>query len=435
MGKPTAALGPAPPPPPQQYRDDADTDAVSMHTTRSDYEYDDAPDLPSYSDSEAAASAADTPLIPTEDPPRDEYAVVQPPASISWGAKGGNGRNKAVNVKETTIRMDVRLNDPDSLHEYISNYLRLVPPKPAVRMRGWHYETVHRKEKKETERVVDFDILLYLSAYLPTARPTDGLAVDERGWRPAVVSNSDQVHRGSWRRTRAKGYKQDVEISDEPQADLLQWCRDYYESKAKLKIFRVTRDVPGIDQEYLREQIEPLIRSTHYRGHVDLSFPIDEKHVDIYSPHIVNKWRITWVRYIFYLTFLWLITWPILFFMTKKWDVYKVDWCFSWWTTESRADGATRNAKRYASITEQAWLAKHRNLIKGLVLEKYQGDATDLPLDVESGSRGEGMGRMPQTGNANVDSAVNFIQGGVNAWNAISSGAERGSGGWGADSR
>ena len=59
MGNPKALLAESAPPP--QYRDEVD-DALSMHTTRSDYEYgvdvDDAPDLPSYSDSVVAVGAS-----------------------------------------------------------------------------------------------------------------------------------------------------------------------------------------------------------------------------------------------------------------------------------------------------------------------------------------------------------------------------------------
>ncbi|KAK4539653.1 hypothetical protein LTR36_010479 [Oleoguttula mirabilis] len=425
MGGPTTSIAKAPPA--QQYRDDADTDALSLHTTRDDYEYDDAPDLPSYSDSEAAASGADTSILPSDDPPRDEYAVMQLPVSNGWRV---NNQNKVVNVKETTLRMDERLNDAAELYLYITTYLRLVPPKPAVRMRGWHYQTVHRKEKKETERVVDFDIMLYLTAYLPTARPADELVVEEGGWRPRIAANSDCVHRGGWRKTRAEGYKQDIEVGSEPRPDLVHWCKDYCDSKATLKIFRVTRDVSGVDHDYLRAQIEPLIRSTNYRGHIDISFPIEEKHVDIYNPHIINKWRISWVRYIFYVTFLWLITWPILFFSTAWWSVYTVNFCFSW----QQSNGRGGRKKQYNSITEQAWLSKHANLIKALVLDRYQGDATDLPLGVQS-SRRDRDGRTRQTGNANIDSAVNFIQSGVTAWDALSRSTGRDMDGWGADSR
>ena len=85
-----------------QYRDNPeDGDAVSMHTTRDDYEYDDAPDLPSYSDSEAAVTASRQ----ADDTDQqvlgfDPYPRVQPlsDAVHIFGSK-------VKNVNETTIRM------------------------------------------------------------------------------------------------------------------------------------------------------------------------------------------------------------------------------------------------------------------------------------------------------------------------------------------
>lgn len=85
-----------------RYRDDPEeVDAVSMHTTPDDYDYEDAPELPSYSDSEAAASAsrqADQPA--SQAMFSDPYARVQPLSSaVAWSG------NKVKNANETTIRM------------------------------------------------------------------------------------------------------------------------------------------------------------------------------------------------------------------------------------------------------------------------------------------------------------------------------------------
>ena len=91
MGKPTVKR--------PTFRDDED--AVSMHTTPDDYAYDDVPDLPSYSDSEATASASgdNAALLPHDAPPADEYAVINPGAT---GWKQFSKNNKPGN--ETTIR-------------------------------------------------------------------------------------------------------------------------------------------------------------------------------------------------------------------------------------------------------------------------------------------------------------------------------------------
>jgi len=85
-----------------------------------------------------------------------------------------------------------------------------------------------------------------------------------------------------------------------------------------------------------------------------------------------------------------------------------------------REQRGLQRAHFYASITEKTWLERHKGLIRALALEKYQGDATYLPLNVRR--ERPGNERLPSTGNANVDTAVSFVRGGVSAWNAIRSG-------------
>lgn len=406
----------------QLYLDEVDADAVSMHTTRSDYDYDDVPELPSYSDSEATCAAE---ITATTREREDAYqSIVQPGGSSGWRVYNND---KAVNCNETSIRMDERLIEPTALYKYISEYLRMVPPRPGVRIHGYHYQTVHQNNKKETKTVNDFDIMLSLQKYLPRSVETPA---GEGAWSATTVGNSERVHRGSWRRTRAQGSTQDIEVGNNAPPDLEHWCKEFCDSKSALKIFRVTRDVPGLDQEYLKAQITHIIRSTNYRGHIDISFPIEDKYIDVYSPHIVNKWRISWVRFLFYVSFLWILTWPILFFMTKRWDIYRVEWRFSW--QEPTARGVV---KKYATIDEGQWFTKHAKLIKSLVLDGHSGDATDLPLDVEPREQGGQNRGLPRTGNRNVDAAVSFVHGGINVLNTLQG---RGSGndeGWGADSR
>ncbi|TKA74451.1 hypothetical protein B0A55_05072 [Friedmanniomyces simplex] len=409
-----AAMGKHPtPPPPPQYRDDPD-DAVSMHTTRSDYEYDDAQQLPSYSDSEAAAASSSSNTNDDEQsaPLIDDYAVIPSGSTIDLRAQS---RSKVVTGGETTIRMDERLEDPEALHNY-TNALSLLPPKIQVRIRGWHDETVNRNSKKETSTVVDFDMHFNLSQYLPRFPA-------EQGWQPYLVADGDLAHRGSWRKTRAENYTSDIEaggerylgLADGPHLELRRWITEYCESKAKLRVFRLTREVSGLDTEYLTNSVERLIRSTDYRGHTGISFPIADKNVDIYSPHEINRWRTSWIRYLFYFTFLWLITWPILFFLTKRWEVYRVRWCFSYMISQRNG----QSCKRYSRISEEDWCAEHASLIRGLALDRFQGDATDLPL--ESGDTEERRRRgTVQTGNANLDAAASLIRDGLDAWNSVS---------------
>jgi hypothetical protein len=412
MGKPT--------PPP--YKDDPD--AVSMHTTPDDYEYAEpsasTDNLPSYNDSEAAASSSvttqDSPSPTTRATPIDPYNAIAYPSGPK--ATQGLSYSKPTNPGAVTIRMDERLTDPVQLEAYISDYLRAMPPRPIVRVYGWHYETVRRKDKKEQERVTDFDISFSFQQLL--SRPFDA-----NFWAERTVQDDEPAHRGGWRKTKAPGYKAGVVLTDEPTKTLQEWCEDFCASPSKLKVFRINRPVHGIQEDLLRRQLENVVRSTHYRGQTNVTFRVDERAVDIYSPTMINRWRTSWIRYIFYVTFLWIFTWPILFFTTKWWDVYSVDWYFS-------RDYPT--GREMATFTEMQWIDEHAALVRELVMNKYTGDGDCHPTDLTP-RRASAPPRtqMPKTGNANVNSALSFVQGGVNAWNAVAAGRSTADQGWGYD--
>ncbi|TKA30644.1 hypothetical protein B0A50_02364 [Salinomyces thailandicus] len=440
MGKPTAAKGKG-----QSYRDDPD--AVSLHTTPDTYIYtdpdpDDGDDsssnngddaaLPSYTDSETAASTTTTTdlTIPSTPPPQDEYTPLHPPTTPSWRRQ--ECETTSINIQETTIRIDPRLQDPQALQSYITNYLAIVPPRPGIRITGWHMQKVERDKKIQTEKTVDFDMLFTLNNYMPASggSRSDGTP----SWQPSVATPSRSCHRGSWRKTRAKGYKQDVELGDTAAFSLREWCEDFCANTANLKIFRVERVLVGLDEEVLRQRLTQSVRATGYRGHVDVAFPTSERFVDVYSPHWINRWRVTgWVRWVFYLTFLWIFTWPVLFLATRRWGVYEVLWRWSWVVKEGGERGGVR--KVYAGISEQSWVDKYEGLVQGLVVEGFQGDASDLPVRVGGAGRARRRRvpeRLPSTGHGGVDAAVGFLQGGVRAWGALTRGeAERGGAGQG----
>jgi hypothetical protein len=266
------------------YHDDSEeADAVSMHPTRGDYGHDDGPELPSYSDSEAAASASRNAIDPTSSINHqmlghDPYAMAQPLRNTQYRSNG-----KVQTCHETTIRMDARLADPNELEKYMRSYVAVVPPNQCVRISGMHDEMQynHSSKKNEKKTVTDFDISFSLSPYLTR---------DCSLWSTFTADNSDSVYRGSFRKTRAKGYRQDIEITESENPTLQDWCREFCGDKSALKVFRVVRTVDGLETDYLRNSLERLVRSTHYHGRLNISFPVEEKNIDIYNDHWINRW-------------------------------------------------------------------------------------------------------------------------------------------------
>lgn len=71
----------------------------------------------------------------------------------------------------------------------------------------------------------------------------------------------------------------------------------------------------------LVDKITEYIRGTNYRGQITITFPLSYRTVTVISNHPFNRLRNNKFFYWFCIIFqLWIITWPILFFMTKRWS-------------------------------------------------------------------------------------------------------------------
>jgi hypothetical protein len=115
-----------------------------------------------------------------------------------------------------------------------------------------------------------------------------------------------------------------------------------------------------------------LILKTSYRGHISISFPTTQACITVYSPCHLNYWRFNpYLRWFCYLTFLWLITWPILFFVTKHYEV--VTAVFPYRSTQmSRALVQDEAAfiEDWKQALTRAVLAQHQGWIDGVYREE-----------------------------------------------------------------
>lgn len=408
MGKATQA--------PPAYRDDPD--AVSLHTTPDDYTYDDAPEIsglpPSYTDSEAGSS---TPIV------TQPIHHVPPPATRT-NHNSPTYKNGVPVVCETLHILNRELDhNPDALESFIRNSA-LSAPTPYIYIMGTHKETVKRGDKKETQHVTDFRIVLNLQRYLFEnfdASNTGSMSL-------TTVENGVKTHRGSSFKCRAPGAKQDIEVGTQAPT-LTEWCHRYCASPRMLRMFRLERTVPGLDRTYLKNRLEGLIASTNYRGNISITFPIEDRNLDIWTSNKINQWRLkTWVCWVFYLTFLWIFTWPYLFFMTKRYAVVKAEWPWS----------LTLNGQKvYRTVSEEQWFAKWNVAIKRLALDRYQGEVSEQMMEgVIARPADPPMPGTINTGHEGIDSAVGILTQGFQVARAIQSGGNIGrgvQGGWGYD--
>ncbi|KAJ6779739.1 hypothetical protein PWT90_02082 [Aphanocladium album] len=370
-----------PPPPQQQYFDDDEPPADD----------DDLPPL--YSDHDAGTIIPPQPVDPLL-PRGTPHLEVAPFRSSDKSGK--------------TYFIDGRLDtDPGFLQRQLE-ILAESPPRPLCHVRGTHTETRRRdnNDKEEQETVVDFDVEVELTAVLYTNARTG-----ESWKRLTTVGNLEKVRRGTVLAKRAPGFGGSSgggQAAESGTPTVEEWCHRYCASAAGLKSFSLERRVTGWDFEHLERKLTKLIRDTNYQGHLRIDFPVHNSRVEVYNECRTSRWRLTrWVQILCYVTLVFLLTWPWLFFRTKRWDTVYVEWPLR--------DPRTG---RYASMGEDQWFNMWARAIQTACLARRQGvlDQGDLRrLDVP-----EAM--PPQGGFAGV------VQAGMDAMGVVNR-----SFGWGGD--
>ncbi|KAI8625557.1 hypothetical protein F5Y19DRAFT_489534 [Xylariaceae sp. FL1651] len=389
--------------------DNASADAVSLHTnpgersTSAPYLDDDAPEIdindlpPNYSDalesSEAApmiaprSSAMNAPIMPLD---IDARVITD----VNTGAQAWVAKS---------------IENPQDLERYIRR-LADVPPRPYIQIVGTHTETrKDSKGKTEKNTITDFDVMVDLTPYLysDAANAWDQLR---------TVDNGEKVRRGTILRKRAPGSNQSIEVGGDAKPTLQEWCHRFAASPAGLKCFILRRQMVGFDEEGVKRRLKELVRSTNYRGHCKVELVTKNASIEFYNDAKINHWRLTnWIQWLFWLTLMFVFSWPYLFFRTKRWEVAIAEWHFS-------RVGEHGN-KEYISISEEQWYNLWGQLICRAVLEKRQAllDQSDL-------RRAHAPEPAFNTGNTTVDGALGLFRSSVNAMNEVNRQL-----GWGGD--
>ncbi|KAF4451250.1 hypothetical protein F53441_5752 [Fusarium austroafricanum] len=415
MGNPDSA---------KPYRDE-DPDAVSLHTTVGEPSYahvdEDVLDLdgaapPAYGDTETTTSAMETPTstatpaIPFNDNfDAEEWqtGTTIPETHIAFasnriGQKRTRIGNEVISLQEP--RSDA---DPQFLEGWIRRMASL-PPSPYINITGTHQETRRDKDgKSKREEVTDFRIMVNMQNYLwPNfVQGAPGSST------LSTVESGEKTYRGTVLKKRQDGVKGDIEVGH-AKPTLKEWCHRYCAKANGTKVFRLTRNVTGMDETFLRSALESWVRSTNYKGKLEIEFPVADRAVDIYSSNRLNKMRLTtWICWIFYLTFLWIFSWPVLFFITKRYQVVSADWAFS--------RTAENGAKSYTTVNEHQWTEMYGPAVKQLCLDRYQGLAGDSFLnEVLERQRESNHNEHAETARAAMSVANAAFQGG--RFNAVS---------------
>ncbi|KAL8762348.1 MAG: hypothetical protein Q9203_007151 [Teloschistes exilis] len=391
MGKMTGSK-----PPPGFYRDDPNRDdaaSTSSAVLMEDVEYPDA-DLPAYQDVPPVAGKAQSQYHETQ-----SY-FIQPDLPKS---------NLSRDETTTITHYPLYSQDASFLGQMLQDQAKY-PPTFTARMVGTHTETRRNKEKQEKVTVTDFDVRLDMTHLLVPSATTHTSLLRSGFETPSPGMKAYRGHR-----TKTATAAESAEDADA-------YINSYVSSQFPVRSFTLNRHIINHDSAGLETLLKSLIGSTNYRGHLQVSFPITHNRVTVYSPCWQNDYREkTWLRWFFYLTFLWIFSWPYLWFVTRRWEVMTAVFPYS-----SAPEGRNRE---FVVKSEHAFFQEWKASIRRAVLGKMQGWVDEeYRVATEEAGR-DGLARMPSTGNATADGALGFLQQAVSVGRDVAM-----AGGWGADS-
>lgn len=386
---------------PRVYRDEPGDDAASTSSAvlMQDIDYPEAA-LPAYEEVVASESIGRS----TTHEPEPQSYLTQPliPASHL-------SRDKTT----TTTHWPEYSEDPSALQEMLEEQAKY-PPIFTARITGTHSETVHKKDKKEKTAVTDFDIRLDMTHLLvPGSNTPNNLKI--QGLQHA--SAGTQVYQGH----RIKSI-----VTGDFEPGVGAAIQGYTSSAFPVRSFTLRRQILHHDSAALKNLLTSLVGSTNYRGHLKVTFPITHDRVTVYSPCWQNRLRDkTWLRWIFYLTFLWIFAWPYLWFMTRRWEVLTSQFPYSC--------SPECGNRKFVTQSEKAFFEEWRPSLRRAILGKKQGWIDEeYKLGTEDALRQagtHGIDRIPITGNAVADGALGFLHHATTMRRDIAM-----AGGWGADS-
>ncbi|TLD21524.1 hypothetical protein PspLS_09102 [Pyricularia sp. CBS 133598] len=290
--------------------------------------------------------------------------------------------------------MDMRLDrGPDFLESNIKIWAQK-PPSFYMQVHGSHRERRTRRVNGRTEThtvtVTDFNVGVPLHGFL-FGQPQPGQTSPPQSFSwIRTVENHEKVPRGTVRATqgpmppKADGVEEPLSEAM-PKPTLQEWCHRYCASFAGRKKFVVERRVTGLDIARLQANAMAIARSTGFGGDVSITFNSFGTEVEVLSSNKINQWRrLTWLRIVCYVTFLWIFTWPFLYFFTKRFHCVYVEWPFS----RIRSDGF----KEYVSLNEDQMLEVWGRAMFNAVMARSTDILTRQDLTSAQAAAGVGYG-------------------------------------------
>ncbi|KAJ5112264.1 hypothetical protein N7532_000309 [Penicillium argentinense] len=317
--------------------------------------------------------------------------------------------------KRAATTSSILSRDAETLYRAIRRQMKL-PPRPILSVRGTHSESSNDGKKKQNNTVTDFQFQLDLAETMLTgweAGQGDGIA----NWFTAYVNKDNDemlAYRGGRLRSRAHTPKSakygaialeddsdarligaDAEAGSESlsavdrehhvlkhiDADLKMWCERYCQDPTPVKSFTLHRHLKAFNKKTFTNALETHIRDLNYRGSVTFDQFSAHGSVTVYSPHWINRLRLNrFVWWTVVILQLWIITWPIIWLMEKRYEVASTQWNAA---LESDVTTGLRNC--YAQGRDESQLAAFwAPAVKQAAWTRRQGDCALLTrIDAE----------------------------------------------------
>ena len=301
-----------------------------------------------------------------------------------------------------------------------------IPPTWTCRLTGTHtHTTTNADKKKDKEVITDFDVHLDMTHLLvPTASTSAQLQTPDFTLPDQLI----KAYRGHRTKTRgAAASSSSPSHTEERAPDVDAYIEAYISDPHPVRSFTFTRSIIHHDTAQLEKLLTSLVGSTNYRGHLKVSFPTTHRRVTVLSPCWQNTARSHWwIRWVFYLTFFWLVSWPYLWFVTRRWEVLTKQFPYSCCIDNC---GNRKFVRQSEAAFFQEWKASLRRAVlgrkQGWVDEEYK---LQTEVEVAQGVVSGLQQRLPRTGSAVADGALGFMQQAAVFGRDVAM-----AGGWGAD--
>lgn len=249
--------------------------------------------------------------------------------------------------------------DEDSLYQLLKQQAAH-PPRVGIKLRGHHSRSMPRDSSAPVGPTVeDFNLKVDMSSLFRRS-PSESSATNP--WHTIKTPPPQiKVYRGGFMKTAAT-----TELDAAP--DLETWCHRYISQTRQSwlpHVFVLKRKPVAWKEAYVKQSLEEMLRKTNYAGTIQTEIVVEDDSFIVRSPHWMN-----WARQndiiiaVFVVLQLWIISWPILFFCTRRFEVVTSEW-----PLKKLVNGQTV----YASSSEQEWLDTWGEAAVNLAYRKQVG--------------------------------------------------------------